>query len=233
MFVRTLIAAATLGGGIVLGNWFFSYPSHAPFASTDGAPVAAAKPRPNREAPAIAVVGQPEWQPTAATVEQAPVAKPAAPEVHRAMPAVPVLDAQRLLTRDLQSELVRLGCYQGPIDGHWSVKLQGALGEFAARLNTTLPVTQPDVAFLSLAKAQVSPVCGAEGYASGTQADAGQESGGLVSEPDVQPMSEAMGGGRMSLGGTPEGSAPSPAIPSRRRALTREQKLFIHPLGQL
>jgi hypothetical protein len=123
------------------------------------------------------------------------------------------------MTRDLQTELLRLGCYGGPLDGRWTPALQSALQEFTFRLNATLPIDSPDVALLSLAKGQATAVCG-----SGITAPVnGQTAGGPM--PDGALQFE----GRMSLGGTAEPGAARKSSPRR----PKDEPHFIHPLGQL
>ena len=70
-------------------------------------------------------------------------------------------EAHRDLTRDLQGELVRVGCYAGSVDGHWSVELEKSLKEFNVRLNSVLPTDHPDYAQLTLIRSQNDGVCNA------------------------------------------------------------------------
>ena len=65
------------------------------------------------------------------------------------------------LARDIQSELARLGCYAGPIDGSWSPEAQRAAGLFVTQANARIPVGEPDLALFSLAKsARENAACG-------------------------------------------------------------------------
>ncbi len=65
------------------------------------------------------------------------------------------------LTRDIQRELQRVGCYLGEIDGIWGGGSKRAVLMFMDRVNAALPTRDPDVFMLSLVKAQSSSVCGA------------------------------------------------------------------------
>lgn len=64
------------------------------------------------------------------------------------------------LARDIQSELQRLGCYSGKIDGVWGGASRRAILSFMDRVNATLPTQEPDVFMLSLVRGQSSAVCG-------------------------------------------------------------------------
>ena len=229
MVVRLLLASATLASGIILGNWFLSYPSHAPpMAPADvatltapqsiaaSAPISAA---PQQQAPA-------EATPATITVSENRVWPDAA--VSRA-PALPPQDtnSQTALTRDLQAELFRLGCYGGPLDGRWTPAVRYALQDFTVRVNATLPIDGPDVALLSLARGQKTSVCGTSATVSVSEqtAFASEPNSGFL--PDGSPVSLD---GRMSLGATRgTGAAQKPSFSSRR---SRDEKIFTHPLGQ-
>ncbi len=226
MVMRLLLASATLASGLILGNWFLSYPSHAPMAPADVATLAA----PPSIAPSTTIAAAPQQAPTqpapaAITVSDNRVWPDAT--VSRA-PALTSQDtnSQSALTRDLQAELFRLGCYSGPLDGRWTPALRYALQDFTVRVNATLPIDGPDVALLSLARGQKTAVCGASATVSVSEqtAFASEPSSGVL--PDGSPVSLD---GRMSLGATP-GTA-KPSFPSGR-SRSREPKYFVNPLGQ-
>jgi hypothetical protein len=63
------------------------------------------------------------------------------------------------IARELQSELQRVGCYGGAIDGYWSPLAQRSAKAFVEGVNAHLPVGEPDVALLALVRATRSPVC--------------------------------------------------------------------------
>jgi hypothetical protein len=54
------------------------------------------------------------------------------------------------VTRAVQRELKRAGCYSGPINGVWSSSTRAAMGEFTARVNARLPVDRADPVLLAL-----------------------------------------------------------------------------------
>lgn len=225
MLLRLLFASAALGGGLVLGNWFLAVPNGNSFAPTQVATAPAAKL--SVPAPFAALVQQPAPAPVSITVSDSRAWPDAT--VSRVSPTAQA-NVQSTMTRDLQTELLRLGCYGGPIDGRWSAELQSALQDFTFRVNATLPINEPSATLVSLAKEQTARVCGpaasvteqtAMGGEGGFLFDSGSGSGGLD--------------GRMSLGGTAAvvpGSEQKPA-PAQRPAVRKDDKLFLHPLGQL
>ncbi len=78
-----------------------------------------------------------------------------------AVASTPAAPASRLaLTQDIQSELQRVGCYHGEIDGVWGGGSKRAILHFMDRVNASLPTREPDVFMLSLIRSQTSAVCG-------------------------------------------------------------------------
>jgi hypothetical protein len=69
-------------------------------------------------------------------------------------------DARRALTKDLQRELRRVGCYQGDLDGSWGPETKRAMSAFTDRVNATLPVEEPDYILLALVRGQAVQTCG-------------------------------------------------------------------------
>src|SRR5262245_9321632 len=108
MFVRLSVALATLASGLILGNWFLSYPSHMPLARTDVAKYAA----PNLEA-ALPQIGSAE-APVATTPQPAKLTVsdnrvwPDATVSRAPMLMPPDANSQGALTHDIQAELFRL-----------------------------------------------------------------------------------------------------------------------------
>jgi hypothetical protein len=88
---------------------------------------------------------------TIKTGEQAP----AAPVAAKSAP-----DAQRRLALAIQTELKRVGCYTGRIDGSWGDRSRSAMETFIERVNASLPTREPDVFLLSLIRGQNGNVCG-------------------------------------------------------------------------
>jgi hypothetical protein len=63
------------------------------------------------------------------------------------------------LAQDLQSELQRVGCYAGSIDGVWTPLSQKAMKAFMERVNARLPVDEPDYVLLALVRGRQGKVC--------------------------------------------------------------------------
>lgn len=64
------------------------------------------------------------------------------------------------LTRDLQSELKRVGCYGGDVNGAWTASTKKAMSAFMDRVNATLPVNEPDYILLTLVQGHAAKACG-------------------------------------------------------------------------
>lgn len=164
---------------------------------------------------------RPIASPAAITTTLPPVQSPAPPLETAALAPVTVAtpapvaapsqgaDIQRRLAREIQSELKRVGCYTGRLDGTWGDRSRSAMITFMARVNAQLPTTEPDVFLLSLIKGQTETVCGPECgrnevmrsgrcVARTVVAEARQD---LPSEPfTAAPRTEPLPG-RMSIGG--------------------------------
>lgn len=89
---------------------------------------------------------------------------PAAPAARK--PIVPAFETVTLpedpaaVTRAVQAELGRVGCYRGPVTGVWGPETRRAMKVFTNRVNATLPVDKPDVILLSLLASQPAGSCG-------------------------------------------------------------------------
>lgn len=68
-------------------------------------------------------------------------------------------DANRVLTRSIQQELRRVGCYQGAIDGNWSDSTRDAMMAFNERLNAKLPSSAPDYILLTMLQGHPGSAC--------------------------------------------------------------------------
>ncbi len=66
------------------------------------------------------------------------------------------------LARDLQRELKRAGCYGGEITGAWSPSTKRAMAAFMDRVNSTLPIDEPDYILLTLVQGNAGASCSAE-----------------------------------------------------------------------
>lgn len=76
--------------------------------------------------------------------------------------AAAVLPGDRAgLTRELQRELKRVGCYDSEISGVWSPASRRAMKAFTDRVNATLPIDEPDYILLTLVQGRSEQVCGA------------------------------------------------------------------------
>lgn len=118
------------------------------------------------------------------------------------------METRTSLARDIQSELARLGCYAGPVNGDWSAETQRAASMFATEANARIPVDQPDFALFSLAK-----TAGGE-----------QSCGPPVTVAAQTPLAPAMG-----LGGPNAQKQPKTASYRRDRDV---ESLFTNPLGR-
>src|SRR6185436_7940343 len=59
------------------------------------------------------------------------------------------LDRARL-TREIQLQLKRVGCYHGKIDGVWYATVRRSMKAFTDRVNATLSAEQPDIVLLAM-----------------------------------------------------------------------------------
>ena len=69
------------------------------------------------------------------------------------------LDRARL-TREIQLQLKRVGCYHGTIDGVWSATVRRSMKAFTDRINATLSVEQPDIVLLAMLQSHQGSGCG-------------------------------------------------------------------------
>jgi hypothetical protein len=73
---------------------------------------------------------------------------------------VPVPRDIASLTREIQRELKRLGCYDGEASGRWNAQSRLAMKAFVDRVNAKLPVERPDYVLLRLAQGHQGSACG-------------------------------------------------------------------------
>jgi peptidoglycan hydrolase-like protein with peptidoglycan-binding domain len=100
-------------------------------------------------------------QPISTGTWKSVVVREAQPVYQRALLAERAADAPReALARDIQTELSRVGCYFGEIDGVWGNGTKRAVLAFMDRVNASLPAQEPDVFMLSLLRAESEAVCG-------------------------------------------------------------------------
>lgn len=136
------------------------------------------------------------------------------------------------LTRDLQRQLQRVGCYRGSISGVWSPATRQAMKEFIDHVNATLPVSEPDHILLAMLQSHDDKACGQDAIVVREPARQGLQTGALTAHQapasrDVrgngpataavenamdprQPAAPQPLPGRMSLAGPEAGTPPSP-----------------------
>lgn len=139
------------------------------------------------------------------------------------------------LTRDLQRQLQRVGCYRGSISGVWSPSTRQAMKEFIDHVNATLPVSEPDHILLAMLQSHDDKACGQGAIVAREPARQRPETGSLTAHQaptprDVhgngpatavvesamdprQPAAPQPMPGRMSLAGPEAGTPPSPTDP--------------------
>ena len=61
---------------------------------------------------------------------------------------------------ELQRELTRVECYDGPVNGHWSAQTRRAMAAFLERANAKLPTDHADGVLLALVKHHSGAACG-------------------------------------------------------------------------
>jgi hypothetical protein len=125
-------------------------------------------------------------EPTAVYVvaARAPETKPKPP------PAANIDPGDRVgLTRALQRELKRVGCYNGEITGQWTTSTRMAMRAFTERVNASLPVDKPDPVLLSLVQGhREDGVCTP---AAGVARDAGTDDAMALSPPAAKALPKA------------------------------------------
>ena len=68
--------------------------------------------------------------------------------------------ARQGLTRDIQRELKRVGCYDGDVSGEWSPRTRQAMKAFIDRVNAALPVDEPDHILRTMVQGHPGHACG-------------------------------------------------------------------------
>jgi hypothetical protein len=98
--------------------------------------------------------GEPIYTVPARTSDPAPRAATATP------PKLIDPEDRVALTRALQRELKRVGCYGGEITGVWTTSSRMAMKAFVERVNAALPIDTPDAVLLSLVQGRQERACG-------------------------------------------------------------------------
>lgn len=151
------------------------------------------------------------------TVTHAAPVRTAAELAENDLPVAPTLSVsegpadpltQAALARDIQTELARLGCYSGAVDGSWSPATQRAASLFVTEANAVIPTAQPDFALLSLVRnAPAQSACG----------------------PAIAAVERPVPA--MGLGGPATTEARKATRPAAYHNDRRVQSLFTNPLG--
>ena len=115
----------------------------------------AVKPTPASTEPKVATPSKS----TAVAIVPRVVDKPATIEVKTPPTVIPGDPVS--LTRELQRELRRVGCYDGEINGSWTPASRRAMKVFTDRVNASLPMDRPDYILLRLVQSSPERVCGA------------------------------------------------------------------------
>ena len=69
------------------------------------------------------------------------------------------LQAQRVLTRSIQQELQRVGCYTGTVDGNWSEGTRVAMSAFNDSVRVKLPLSSPESILLTMLQGHANSAC--------------------------------------------------------------------------
>lgn len=110
------------------------------------------------DAEAVAV-NAPVFTPVTLTAPApAPAVRPSRPDGFD----VPRFEDAASVTRAVQTELKRAGCYSGLVNGVWTASTRAAMGEFTARVNAQLPVDRADPVLLALLETHNKISCTAE-----------------------------------------------------------------------
>ena len=100
------------------------------------------------EEPSFAIV-----EPTVVTITERPVDRSMAL-------GQPVPRGRDAIGRELQTELKRVGCYAGELNGEWTKSTRQAMKAFTDRVNAKLPTDKPDGILLALVQGHPNRVCG-------------------------------------------------------------------------
>ena len=126
-----ILAAATIAAGTL--SYFVGAPDQAAPANESPVVVVTVPSRPREPATRVPV-GEPQ--------------RPATPPADRVS-----------LTRELQRELRRVGCYDGELSGIWGSSSRLAMKKFTDQVNAKLPIDQPDYILLRLVQGHPQRAC--------------------------------------------------------------------------
>jgi peptidoglycan hydrolase-like protein with peptidoglycan-binding domain len=134
------------------------------------------------------------------------------------------------LTRELQRELRRVGCYDGSVTGAWSPSTRRAMKQFIERTNSVLPVDQPDQVLLAMLLSHDESACGANAVIAGTAkpgtfrpASGATQDAATAASTGTEPIP-----GRMALAGPKleeeRAAAATAARSAKRTRVTRQRE---------
>ena len=109
--------------------------------------------------------GWPQGGPRAKHSEAQPViVLPQRAEAHWSRGSLPGLPAPAprdmdALVREIQRQLIRVGCYTGEVSGRWGPQSRQAMLAFTDQVNAKLPVDRPDLILLRLIEAHQGRAC--------------------------------------------------------------------------
>jgi hypothetical protein len=131
-------------------------------------------------------------------------------------PAVPTPD-KATLVRSLQTELKRVGCFEGDVDGKWGPPVKGALIEFTQRAKVEVPTDVPTPAAADAVKGQRGRICPLECGAGRIERD-----GACVAKttPERPTRAKAAGEAKQRPPAAKAGKGPGMCWHEDRRALT-------------
>jgi hypothetical protein len=151
---------------------------------------------------------------------------------------------------ELQRELKRVGCYDGDLNGSWTIATRKAMKAFTNRVNAALPIDQPDHILLALLQGHRDKACGiacptGQGLTSddrclpnailaqvtkmqhSAKSSASQRPAAPVGSTTVATPSDTQGppeGGRMTLSGPPTAAPAVPAQGAPARTVVAQQR---------
>ncbi len=124
-------------------------------------------------------------------------------------PSAPAPADRGSLARQLQTELKRVGCYDGEVNGAWTTSTRMAMKAFTDRVNAKLPIDKPDHILLTLVQGHRQTVCGATCPAG----QALQGDGRCVPDAILAKAAKSPGAAEVEAAGKPNSaSAAAPAI---------------------
>lgn len=133
-------------------------PLFAPVVTADAAPTPV---KPAAAPAASAVVTTTESRPLARPVaEWAATVTRNANALNRGSSRPSDPEARAELVREIQSNLKRVGCYDGEVDGSWGPASKRAMTSFTERINASLPVEEPDYILLTMVQGHRTAACG-------------------------------------------------------------------------